>query len=122
MTKRPVDERAGDPQPCRWCGRPLPPPAATGRPRAFCRQSCRQLEYETRRRSGALELGPDDVVVRKQSLDELRDDVYVLSCAVDDAERDLAELRRPSVSELQRIIADLIEASNALRRPSAVPH
>ena len=69
-----------------------------------------------------LELGPDDVVVRRQSLDELRDDVYVLSCAVDDAERDLAELRRPSVSELQRIIADLIEASNALRRPSAVPH
>jgi hypothetical protein len=69
-----------------------------------------------------MELGPDDVVVRRQSLDALRDDVYVLSCAVDDAERDLAELRRPSISELQRIIADLIDASNALRRPSAVPH
>ena len=69
-----------------------------------------------------MQLGPDDVVVRRQSLDALRDDVYVLSCAVDDAERDLADLRRPSVSELQRIIADLIHASNALRRPSAVPH
>ena len=69
-----------------------------------------------------MELGPDDVVVRRLSLDALRDDVYVMSCAVDDAERDLAELQRPSVSELRRIIDELIEASNALRRPSAVPH
>jgi hypothetical protein len=68
-----------------------------------------------------MELGPDDVVVRRQSLDALRDDVYVLSCAVDDAERDLAELRRPTVGELQRIIVDLIEAAHALRQPSAVP-
>ena len=69
-----------------------------------------------------MQLGSDDVVVRRQSLDALRDDVYVLSCAVDDAERDLADLRRPSVGELQRIVADLIHASNALRRPSGVPH
>ncbi|MGD9702666.1 MAG: hypothetical protein AB7Q42_21845 [Acidimicrobiia bacterium] len=69
-----------------------------------------------------MRLGPDDVVVRRESIDALRDDVYVLSCAVDDAERDLTELTRPTIAELQRIIDDLIQATANLRRPGAIPH
>ena len=41
---------------------------------------------------------------------------------MDDAERDLAEPAARVSAKLRRIITDLIEASNGLRRPSAVPH
>jgi hypothetical protein len=116
-----MEEQAGLPAPCRWCGRPLPPAARTGRPRVYCRQSCRQLDYESRRRGQALQLGAGEIVVTSAALDALRDDVYVLSCAVDDAERDLADLKRPTVAELRRIVEDLVDAARALQRPGAVP-
>lgn len=35
---------------CAWCGGPLPPPAAVGRPRRFCCNSHRNRSYEARRR------------------------------------------------------------------------
>lgn len=66
-------------------------------------------------------LGPDDVVVSRAALDAMRDDVYVLACAVEDAQRDLAELRRPTIAELRRIVDDLIEASRDLRSPVQRP-
>ncbi len=34
---------------CRWCARRLPEPASTGRPRLYCRRSCRQRAFEARR-------------------------------------------------------------------------
>ena len=66
-------------------------------------------------------MDPGDVVVPKAALDALRDDVYVLSCAVADAESDLAARTRPTAAELRRIIDDLFEASAGVRRPGAVP-
>ena len=115
------DDSAASP-PCEWCGRPLPAPARTGRPRTYCRQSCRQFAYESRRRGEALALGPDDVVVSRDALDALRDDVYVLSCALDDAASDLADLKRPTVADLRAIIEDLVAASEGVRRSGMLPH
>lgn len=45
----------------------------------------------------------------------MRDDVYVLACAVEDAERDLADMTRPTVAELRRIVQDLIEAAHRIQ-------
>ena len=122
MTKHAKGDDSGAPRPCDWCGRPLPPPARTGRPRTYCRQSCRQFAYESRRRGDALALGPDDVVVSRAALDALRDDVYVLSCALDDAAADLAGLKRPTVTDLRRIIDDLVAGSEGVRRTGVLPH
>jgi hypothetical protein len=44
----PAPDRPRFPTACQWCGRPIGQ-AATGRPRLYCRQSCRQRAYERRR-------------------------------------------------------------------------
>src|SRR5580765_7159764 len=75
---------------CRWCRRVLPPAARTGRKRQFCRQACRQWDWVARQRARDLELSESDLVVARSELDALRDDLYVLACAVDDVRRDLS--------------------------------
>ena len=82
--------------PCRWCGRPLPPASSRGRPRQYCRQSCRQRHYEARHRAAELGLGEDELVLARSELDALRDRLYVLECAIGDVERDLAAGLDPS--------------------------
>ena len=81
---------AGAEQRCAWCRRALPERAQTGRPRRYCTESCRQMDYQARRRARELHLGDDELVVARRELDDLRDAVYVLSCAVEDVDRDLA--------------------------------
>ena len=65
-----------------------------------------------------LALSEGELVVTKASLDELHDELYVLACAVDDADDDLAtELAaaRPRATELARIVANLLDAARPLR-------
>ena len=66
-----------------------------GRPRGFCRRSCRQRAYESRRRARELGIGDSEIVLRRAELADLQDRMYVLRCAVEDVERDLAEDRSP---------------------------
>lgn len=61
-----------------------------GRPRAYCRRSCRQRDYEARRRAGEAGLGPAEVILDRAQLDEMHDRLYELESAIDDVERDLA--------------------------------
>jgi hypothetical protein len=56
----------------------------------YCRASCRQRDYEARRRATELGLGEHELVVTREELDGVRDRLYVLQCAVEDVERDLA--------------------------------
>ena len=75
---------------CRWCRRALPEQQGRGRPRVFCSQRCRQWDWVSRQRAEELALSEGELVVTKASLDELHDELYVLACAVDDADDDLA--------------------------------
>jgi len=78
-------------QRCRWCGRRLDARGGRGRPRAFCSQACRQKEYISRLRARDAGLAESELIVTRTELEELRDKLYVLECALDDARRDLAE-------------------------------
>ena len=50
---------------CAFCGGPMPPPSATGRPAVFCSGACRKAAHEARRTGapGAFEVKVVDRVV-----------------------------------------------------------
>ena len=109
------NEMAGEALPrCRWCRRVLPPSARTGRKREFCRQACRQWDWVARQRARELELSETDLVVARSELDALRDDLYVLACAVDDARRDLAAPGKRTERELREVLDWLLDAAGPL--------
>lgn len=66
-------------------------------------------------------------MIAKSSLDELHDELYVLACAVDDTEADIAFAGpKPQAAQLQRILEWLLAAARPLRdreipAPSAPP-
>lgn len=74
----------------------MPPAAATGRPRRYCRRSCRQRDYESRRRAAELGLGESELVMARGELEDLKDKLYVLETAIEDVEHDLAESDAPA--------------------------
>ena len=76
---------------CRWCGRTYESGAGPGRPRLYCRRSCRQRDYEARQRAAELGLGEHELIVTRQELHELRDRLYLLAQTVEDVERDLTD-------------------------------
>jgi hypothetical protein len=82
----------------------------------YCRQSCRQQDYEARRRAVELRLGDDELVVARTHVDELRDAADVLAYAVEDAERDLAANTSPTKAELREILDWLLDAARPLHR------
>ena len=96
-------------QRCGWCGRPTGAAARTGRPRRFCRPGCRQRAYEARRRAAEVGLSERELIVARTQLDELNDRLYVLECAIEDVERDLAA--SATRSELREAVDWLLEAA-----------
>ena len=90
-----------------------------GRPRRYCRQSCRQRDYEARRRSAELGLSEGELVITREELESVRDRLYVLQCAVEDVERDLAE-RGDDPEDRERAFAWLLDAAKQAVVPS--PH
>lgn len=100
---------------CEWCRRVLPARQGRGRPRKFCSQRCRQWHWVSSQRAHELELSEDELVIAKTTLDMLHDDLYVLACAVDDADRDLKDLDDPAADDLKGIINWLLDAARPLR-------
>jgi hypothetical protein len=78
-----------------------------GRPRTYCRQSCRQSAYLARRLAAAHGLGDDDLVISRTGLEELQSRLYVLQAAIEDVERDLAVSAEPD--EVAEAFAWLLE-------------
>jgi hypothetical protein len=78
----------GEDRRCRWCGRLLVPSTGPGRPARYCRPSHRQRDYEARRRGAELGLSESELVITRDALRQLQDQVYVLECAIEDVERD----------------------------------
>ena len=110
---------ADDPQArrsrCRWCRRVLPE-QKMGRPRQFCSQSCRQWDWVGRQRARELQLNEDELIVTKAELDHLHDELFVLACAVDDVDRDLASAgKAPGTSEVKEMLTWLLEAARPIR-------
>jgi hypothetical protein len=68
-----------------------------------------------RQRATELQLSEDELVVARSELDELHDELYVLSCAVDDVRRDLAAPGQRSRQELHDALAWLLDAAGPLR-------
>lgn len=100
---------------CRWCGRPFTAVPGPGRPREYCRRSCRQRDYEARRR--ATELGLDDaqLVVARAELDALHDRLYELEAAIEDVDRDLAAAgARPDPQTVRDALDWLLTAARPL--------
>ena len=109
MTKPPSSD---DTRKCQWCNRPLPPPAPTGRPRRFCRAVCRQRDFESRQRAADAGLAESELIVTRQALDELLDQLYVLEAAVEDVERDLAG--SPTKQDYADAVEWLLQAARPL--------
>jgi hypothetical protein len=97
---------------CRWCQAPLPAQEGPGRPRAYCRQSCRQRDYEARQRAVERGLDEGEIIVTRARLDELNDRLWVLSCAINDVDGDVA--RAEASSDFAAALAWLLEAARPL--------
>jgi hypothetical protein len=68
-----------------------------------------------RQRAGELELSDGELVVARTALDELHDQLYVLACAVEDTDADLAAIDDPPPAvELRRVLDWLLEAARPL--------
>src|ERR1700730_8923910 len=90
----------------------MEPAPGPGRPPDYCRPSHRQRDYESRRRSADLGLSDAELVVTRRALDELRDQVYLLECAIEDVGRDLADDDSPD--SVRRSIDWLLQAARPL--------
>jgi hypothetical protein len=102
----------------------LPPPAATGRPRRYCRDVCRQRDFEARQRAAEVGLTETELVMTRQELDALHDQLYVLEAAVEDVERDLAGT--PTKQDYADAVSWLLQAAKPLaafssRTPGGLP-
>jgi hypothetical protein len=62
-----------------------------------------------------LKLSDDELVIARTELDALHDELYVLACAVEDTEKDLASSRRRTVRELSEALEWLLSAARPLR-------
>ena len=55
----------------------------------FCSQACRQRDYVARLRAQDAGLSEAELVVTRDALNTLHDQLYVLEAAIEDVERDL---------------------------------
>lgn len=86
-----------------------------GRPRVYCRRSCRQRHYEARRRAAAQQLDESELVAARTALETVRDQLFVLRCAVDDVQRDLAGA--PTPQDRAEALTWLLDACRPLVTP-----
>jgi hypothetical protein len=93
----------------------LPERGGPGRPRQFCGGSCRQQDYLRRQRAAEAGLAEHELVVTRQELDALHDQLYVLEAAVQDVEADLAG--NPTLQEYRDAVAWLLDAARPLLTP-----
>ena len=97
---------------CRWCGRKLTISGGPGRPRAFCSQACRQKDYIARLRAHEAGLSEAELIVTREELDTLHDQLYVLEAAIEDVERDLKS--SPTKQDYVEAMAWLLDACRPL--------
>ena len=97
---------------CRWCQRPITAREGPGRPSEFCRQSCRQRDYEARRRATERGLDEGEIILTRSRLDQLQDRLWVLACAIQDVDGDLR--RSAELADYRAALDWLLEAARPL--------
>lgn len=97
---------------CTWCGKPLEQGPGAGRPRRYCRRSCRQRDFEARKRARDLGLAESDLIVARRAMEGLDDLLFVLGCAITDVDGDVALDSSPE--QLRRSLDWLMEAARPL--------
>ena len=90
-----------------------------GRPREFCTQACRQKDYIARIRARDAGLSEAELVVTREELAALHDQLYVLEAAIDDVERDLSSAS--TKQDYVEALAWLMEAARPLVERSGAP-
>ena len=108
---------------CAWCGGRIEKAGGPGRPRQYCRRSCRQRDFEARQQARELGLAESDLIVARQAVERLDDLLFVLGCAIADVEGDLAldsspEQLKRSLDWLLGSARPLLGASERLRGAS----
>jgi len=82
----------------------------------FCKRSCRQRDFEARQRARAHGLDESEIILTRAELDDVRDKLFVLRCAVEDVARDLAG--SPTKQDYADAITWLLDACRPLvQRP-----
>ena len=120
MTLKVVPNDSADPSTvvkCRWCRHTIATRQGRGRPREFCSQACRQWDWVSRQRAAELELSETELVVAREELDNLKDLIFVLQCAVNDVTADLASSRHTKDS-LRELTEWLLEAAEPVTTAS----
>ena len=74
---------------CEHCGRSFAVSGSPGRPRKYCRRSCRQRAFEARQHSDDLEWGADRLVRLSSELAALEDRVEAVRDVLVELHRDL---------------------------------
>lgn len=119
MTKIPADGQEQRTR-CKWCRHAIVRKPGPGRPPQFCSQRCRQWDWVSRQRAHELELSENELVMARDELDTLKDQMYVLHCALVDARADLANSRQTKES-LTEILNWLMEAADPVAAASLTP-
>ena len=119
MTKSPAEQQwqrkaAPDGPRCRWCRRVLPEQSGPGRPRSYCSQPCRQWDWVARQRAREVQLSDEQLVMAREELNDVHDALYVLSCAVQDVQRDLADIQQPNAKELRDMLQWILECAEPI--------
>jgi len=105
---------------CRWCRHVLASSTGPGRPKEFCSQRCRQWDWVSRQRASELALSENELVMTRAELDALKDQMYVLHCALNDVQTDLAAGRHTKDSLLE-MVNWLLEAADPVAAASLSP-
>jgi hypothetical protein len=85
-SRRAAGEQA--PARCEWCQAALVAREGPGRPRRFCRQSCRQQAYVARKVASAPGVGDHQRIVDRRQLEAAQDRIALLRQALADLERE----------------------------------
>ena len=83
----------------------------------FCKQACRQREYEARRRALEVGLGEHELVVTREALESVRDRLFVLAHSVADADVDLRQPEARRAKELRRVLDYVLDAARECVAP-----
>ncbi|WP_231598905.1 hypothetical protein [Corynebacterium occultum] len=107
--------RPTPPATCAWCGKDIHN-HPRGRPRKYCRQSCKQRAYEQRNKVSGTGIPAEAVIIQPERLAVLKDSLFELRCAAEDIATAAEEgAESAEIRELCRELVGLARTIEKLR-------